>query len=441
MGCLARNNFGQIIFINFITSKLGESFGLSSNLKKQYSLRPYQKTENIKINNPNPFLFNFNKNAEWKNGSSLLYSYIQKRLPYFEKTNLKSNLNFLTFYSSKLLNFNNKYSLMEAPSPPISNILLPAKRYENYKRTFSNLYNLNFETNKTNDKVSDKIKLHQQQRLLKRLYNYPIKEFFRNEKISSFSQLNFDNIKDSKVPYNPNLNLTNFTQSYLVLAEIENLAQKNFASLNQFSSLDNSYRNILYNRHRTYLTNQWWNGQQGEHNSETTFLSDIDWRYTQISKIKSNDDIQIDFPDSEQFYNPRNRRWILTKGDWNDWFNIETDLKDIYSYYIYESFAKVYKTLDQNRELLDLYSTNLLKLSFNLITFKSMVSADCVENNPRMAKRSTKNPNKKRGDKSKDSMKNFGGMGSNSQSISFPDLNQREILNLYKRFFYKTSST
>ena len=456
--------FGHIIFMSFIASKLGENFGLSSNLKKQYALRPLlssplsifskmekkdlvtgqrkmenqinnQKVSKKKLSpspkgegdsfflqkdsifskiNPNPFLFNFNQNAEWKKGSSLLYSYIQKRLPYFEKTNFKSNLNFLTFYSSKLLNFNNKYSLMEAPSPPISNILLPAKRYENYKRTFSTLYNLNFETNKTNDRISEKIKLHQQQRLLKRLYNYPIKEFFRNEKIASFNQLNFDKIKTSfqkqtpEINHHTNLNFANFNQSYLVFAEIENLTQKNFASLNQFSSFDHSYRNILYNRHRTYLTNQWWNGQQGEHNSETTFLSDIDWRYTQISKIKSTDDIQIDFPDCEQFYNPRNRRWILTKGDWNYWFNIETDLKDIYSHYINESLAKAYKCLDQNREFLDLYSNNLLQSSFNLMAFKSIA----IENQSKVKSLNLK------------------------QSISFADLNQREILNLYKRFFY-----
>ena len=55
----------------------------------------------------------------------------------------------------------------------------------------------------------------------------------------------------------------------------------------------------MYNRHKTYLTNQWWNGQQGEHNAETTFLSDIDWRFTFVQSIG---DINIDFPDSEQFY-------------------------------------------------------------------------------------------------------------------------------------------
>jgi hypothetical protein len=54
------------------------------------------------------------------------------------------------------------------------------------------------------------------------------------------------------------------------------------------------------------------------------FLSDIDWRYTFIDSIG---DIQIDFPDSEQFYNPRNRRWILTNGDWTYWFNIQSEIK------------------------------------------------------------------------------------------------------------------
>jgi hypothetical protein len=158
-------------------------------------------------------------------------------------------------------------------------------------------------------------------------------------------------------------NFSNFNNSYLVLGPLE---KNRFSSINKLSTVNWCYRKILYNRHKTYLTNQWWNGLQGEHNAETTFLSDIDWRYTFIDSIG---DIQIDFPDSEQFYNPRNRRWILTNGDWTYWFNIQSEIKEIYSHYVYECFTFAYRYLDQNRELIDFYVEFLhqrpLPINFN----------------------------------------------------------------------------
>jgi hypothetical protein len=436
-----KNSIGQILLISFITYKFGENFGLSLNLKKQYSLRTLlnrqswgnkmtapiyaHSSERILAQSASslPFLLNFNQNFEWKNGPSLLYSYIHKRIPYMVSSEkLKTNLNFSTFYSNQLLHFNNKYSLMEPPSPPITNILLPAKRYENYRRSFKNFYNQNFESNA----ISEKLKLHQQQRLLKRLYNYPIKEFFRNEKFSwwhkraehvSFfaesTNLYQNNTSLAAFKYKLPRKILNFTQSYFLFAGIENFVQKNMASSNQFSSIDYSYRNILYNRHKTYLINQWWNGQQGEHNLESTFLSDIDWRYTQISSSNSNDDIQIDFPDCEQFYNPRNRRWILTKGDWSYWFNIEADLNKIYSHYIYEALTKAYKNINQNREFLDFHSANLLSSSFNLLTVVENTTIQHICN------------------------KIAGEAFRQKIDVFSLNIDQKEIFNLYKRFFYK----
>jgi hypothetical protein len=501
---MQNTSLGQILLTSFITYKFGETFGIPSNLKNQYTLRTrfldskkpsalltsngqsnkntlapifskrnlssnYKKHSDIINQNPlQPFikksahikmngtslLVNFNNNSHWKKGASLLYSYIQKRLPHevgSQKRNAHANLNFSTFYTNQLLNFNNKYSLMEPPSPPISNILLPAKRYENYRRSFKNFYNLNLDT----DIISEKLKLHQQQRLLKRLYNYPIKEFFRNEKFAWCNSHSTSKTNDRiKMPYSANQRTTrvdiakfynnnvahevgsaqtsaaftrekiNFTQSYFTFAGIENFIQKKMASLNQFTYIDYSYRNILYNRHKTYLTNQWWNGHQGEHNLESTFLSDIDWRYTQIRNTLSNvrstpDDIQVDFPDCEQYYNPRNRRWILTKGDWNSWFNINADLNKIYSHYIYESLTKAYKYIDQNREVLDFYSAKLLSTSFNLLTV--------IENN-------ASSPYTKQ-NMLKTNVAFIKEVGSDTNA----DLHQRDILTLYKRFFYKIS--
>lgn len=340
----------KTILMSLIGGKLGENFAISSNLKRNSG----SENKSGFVSN-NAALFNFDKT--WKYGSSLLFSYIQKR----QCSALNKNL---ALCSTKLLSFNNKYSLMEAPSPPISNILLPAKRYENYKRTFNNQYRASGTTGQNNfgASVTDKIQLHQQQRLLKRLYKYPIKEFFRSEILNSNAISNF----------------SSFNNSFPVLAPLE---KTNLASLNKLSSVNWCYRNILYNRHRTYLTNQWWNGQQGEHNAETTFLSDIDWRYTFVQSIG---DIHIDFPDSEQFYNPRNRRWMVTNGDWNYWFNIQAELKDVYSHYVYECFTKAYKYLDQNREIIDFYAEFL------------------------------------------------------HQAPLTTDLKERDLLNLYKRFFYKT---
>jgi len=346
----------KFILMSLIGGKLGENFAISSNLNlknnhpnKKIDIAHNQidplKFENCFVNQNNQFLFNFDKT--WKYASSLLFSYIQKR----QCSALNKNL---AFCSTKLLSFNNKFSLMEAPSPPISVILLPAKRYENYKRTFNNQYRTLTSQHNFDTSVSEKINLHQQQRMLKRLYKYPIKEFFRSHilKINSTNQdLAYpDQGKGQATSSNYTQNLSSFNNSQLVLSPLE---KTQLASVNKPSSINSCYRNIIYNRHKTYLTNQWWNAQQGEHNSETTFLSDIDWRYTFVPSIG---DIQVDFPDAEQFYNPRNRRWILTNGDWNYWFNLQTELKEIYSHYIYECFSKVYHSLDKNREIIDFYA-------------------------------------------------------------------------------------
>lgn len=310
----------KLILMSLIGSKVGENFS-NSFATKSSKINLNSNNFSNRINDS--FLFNFDK--AWKYGSSLLLNYIQKR----QCTSLQKNLAFCT---SNLISFNNKYSLMEPPSPPISNILLPTKRYENYKRSFNNQYEGFNQQN--NFKTNEKLQFHQQQRLLRRLYKYPLKEFFRSHLLRSNKSLS---------------NLSSFNNSYLSLSPLEN---NKFNSIHKLSTVNWSYRNILYNRHKTYLTNQWWTGLQGEHNAESTFLSDIDWRYTFVESIG---DIQIDFPDSEQFYNPRNRRWILTSGDWNYWFNMESDVKQIYSNFVYESFIAAYKYLDQNREVIDFY--------------------------------------------------------------------------------------
>jgi hypothetical protein len=97
-------------------------------------------------------------------------------------------------------------------------------------------------------------------------------------------------------------------------------------------------------RHRFTNVNQWWTGMFPEHNRESTYLSDVDWRTMFVSSprhiqkhaaqtnqldshLKNGEgekqmktfEFLMDFPDAEQYYNPRNRRWFF-KSNMNSQF-------------------------------------------------------------------------------------------------------------------------
>jgi hypothetical protein len=260
--------------------------------------------------------------------SSLVLSFVQKRFLY------KSNLMLPT-----LFNLTNYSSLMEpfAPAPPITSILLPAKRYENLKRSLS--YYQNHDQN-FGSGIMEKINIHQQQRLVKRLYNIPVKESFKSEIIEN--------------------RLSSFSNASLMIGSMSPSGLQKISSSNWF------VRNRIFTRHSHYLTNQWWNGQLPEHNAETTFLSDIDWRYAFVEREAR--DILLDFPDADQHYNPRNRRWV---GNTNSPFGTismpsltgseNAFYSEIYSHFIYDSFVKAFNIYEQNREVFDYYAFHICK--------------------------------------------------------------------------------
>jgi SpoVK/Ycf46/Vps4 family AAA+-type ATPase len=303
----------------------------------------------------------------WRTATSLVFSFIQKRWIY-GKSSAKKNL-----IVPRLLDFGLEGQKIEIPNPPSSNILLPAKRYENYKRTFT----YSQLKRKTMNSINNQIQLHQQQRLVKRLYNIPLKEYFRSEILTSFNVLNqfplFERNETSLESLtNNSSHFTTFSNASIVLTPLENIQQKP-TSMNWY------FRHRLLNRHHTYLSNQWWNGQLQEHNPESTFLSDIDWRYT-ISSTKEGGigDLFIDFPDAEQYYNPKNQRWINTSGSWNSWFDFQkTAYQQYSSHYIFECLTNAYKCLDQNRELLDYYVINILEKGMG--TGKELDELDILE--------------------------------------------------------------
>nr|YP_009185250.1 cell division protein [Phacotus lenticularis]ALO63577.1 cell division protein [Phacotus lenticularis] len=318
-------------------------------LKRNESGKTYSNTDTFLRNMSNlapQGVINLTTDQTWRTATSLVFSFIQKRWIYQRHLVIP-----------RLLDFGLEGSKPDIPIPPSSNILLPAKRYENYRRTF----NYSQLKHKTNNSISEKIQFHQQQRLIKRLYKIPLKEFFRSEILKN-------HINDTKLAINENKSFstqnnfnqfTSFSNASIILAPLENYQQKP-TSTNWY------FRNRLLNRHRTYLSNQWWNGQLREHNPESTFLSDIDWRYTiKSTKEGGIGDLFIDFPDAEQYYNPKNQRWINSSGSWNSWFDFHKSSYDLYSsHYIFECLTNAYKTLDQNRELLDYYVVTLLEKGF-----------------------------------------------------------------------------
>jgi hypothetical protein len=247
---------------------------------------------------------------------------------------------------------------------------MPSKKYEAFKTTEQEFIL------KNSFSIYEKMHTHQKQRFLKKLYNQPIQIYFKSLSITS----NFNDF-------------TTFVNSFKELGSVT-AARNSKTLLLKGSSTNYYYKTRFLVKHRFSLTNQWWNAQLPEHNIETTFLSDVDWRsmYLQSNKGSSKSIIElrsahqrsrgfeqkdqfIDFPDADQYYNPRIRKWIL-----NHNFSNKLNFENIFTYEIYynflmQSFFKIYNYFDKNRELLDYCIYSYLykgSINLNLIEFNSI---------------------------------------------------------------------
>lgn len=338
----------------------------------------------------------FGNDQIWRFVTPFLFSIIQKRFLFTKNLLL-----------SKMLFFENKNARKQPPNPPTSSILMPSKKFENFKRTENDF------VQKSRFSINEKIQMHQQQRFLKQLYNIPIQQYYRSEMIENRTTL--------------------FSSSFQELAYLDSLTLK-------FSSSHFYQKKYFKIRHRFSNTNQWWNGLLPEHNSETTYLSDVDWRtmFSKTSKQKSSfllkfstidkeikkqsinfvrgahkDKNQtfeffMDFPDAEQYYNPKNRRWYFNNNSFSQisenlsfvnnkktssqkidffdktyavknsslnilnisktqsyWLTFDKTLQyEIYYHYLMQSFHKTYNYLNTHREMLDLLVFQLLRKGF-----------------------------------------------------------------------------
>jgi len=270
----------------------------------------------------------------WQSAIYFLDSLFQKRYLY--------NKNSIV---SKMLFVEDKVNLRQPPSPPNSSIMMPAKKFENYKRTLKDFIQKPMLT------INQKIQSHQKQRFLKLLYNVSIQESF-----SSISNPN-QGFKLSNISQD-----TNFYNSFKELGYLDLMTLKP-------TSTSAVYKNRFLTRHRFSFLNQWWNGQLAEHNVETTYLSHVDWRSIFVQDIG---DLIIDFPDADQYYNPRSRRWFLHSKSWSYWLDFEKNLQtEISQHFILQSFTKTSTLLNFNRELLDY-------LAFRFLRYHSLKELDLI---------------------------------------------------------------
>lgn len=277
----------------------------------------------------------------WHSATPFLHSLIQKRFLFTKNLLL-----------SKMLIFENMDQRRKPPNPPGSSILMPSKKYENYKRTEVDYFQ------KAHFSIHEKLQMHQKQRFLKQLYNIPVQTYF-------CSQLR----KNHK---------TFFSSSFQEFAYLDSFVQRS-------SSSHFYYRKYIQIRHRFSNINQWWNGMFPEHTRETSYLSDVDWRTMFVSsstfplvknksgqkQIKTSEFI-MDFPDVEQYYDPRNRRWFFKSNidshfvnksfvNSNFWSIFEKDLQyEIFSHFLMESFYQSFFYFEKKREMLDFFAFHLL---------------------------------------------------------------------------------
>jgi hypothetical protein len=82
----------------------------------------------------------------------------------------------------------------------------------------------------------------------------------------------------------------------------------------------------------------------------------------------------MDFPDAEQYYNPRNHRWFFKSNfqfvekvstTSSFWSIFEKDLQyEIFSHYLMESFYQSFSYFEKRREMLDFFAFHLLYKGF-----------------------------------------------------------------------------
>ena len=256
----------------------------------------------------------------WNSATAFVSALIYKRFLY--QTNI---------VTSSLFHFDNSSLLLKPLSPPASTIAMPAKKYENFQRIHRDFHQ------KMHLSIHNKLEMHEKQRFMKNLYKKPIENCFRSESLAAGRRRG-----------------SPFSNSFQELGYLDSIMLKP-------TSVNAYYQSRMLTRHKFSLIHQWWNGQLAEHNMESTFLSDVDWR---SMFVRSIGDLVIDFPDAEQYYNPRQRRWFCNSSSWGYWLHFNQTLSHEISYhFMLHCYQNASNHLQQHRESLDYYAHTMIQQS------------------------------------------------------------------------------
>lgn len=152
-------------------------------------------------------------------------------------------------------------------------------------------------------------------------------------------------------------------------AELELLKRHVLPSLEELSSLalvmnhptgtSKFYRDSTHLRQRFHLIDQWWNGHLADLDVETTLQSEVETR-TFFDESVGND-VDIDYPLPDRYYNVRSRRWVSKQGA-ESWVLKGSKFNDAAAYhYMVCALTRCYEELHKNRESLDHLAYTFLK--------------------------------------------------------------------------------
>lgn len=324
--------------LDIVGSSLQNSIKLLSSDKKHVSLSPYG--QNFK-NFSHTFYTCYGSEDILSSVTNIAYSIMYKRYMYSKALLLDRSLSVI-----------NNSMLNEPITAPASFIETPADRYEHIKR-----YEKDY-IKKSVISIRQKIEDKEHWLFIRYLSGKPLLQGYP----FSIPDLDYsfkDHKHSQKNKNNNDLLLSNYKTIYkrFPFAPIDLIPLgKNFTQISQSAYY---FRKNYHNRNFYSFYDYWYNLHLEEDTLEKTLSRETDSRYYYDERYG---DMILEYPDADQYYNPRCRRWMCASGYWGQWGSFEKLYhQEIYEHYLYESFYKGFKFLENYREVLDHFAYKLLK--------------------------------------------------------------------------------
>jgi hypothetical protein len=230
----------------------------------------------------------------------------------------------------RLLYIPNNEDYREPNALPTYDLMDPNKNYETLQKEQRILYRTG------NLTMNEKIELHKTYRLYLAVANRTIEDWHGQQYKPEELQL----LKRHVLPS---------------LEELSSLA----LVMNHPTGTNKFYRDSTHLRQRFHLIDQWWNGHLADLDVERTLQSPVETRTFFEESI--GNDIDIDYPLPDRYYNVRSRRWVSKQGN-ESWFlkGAKFDAAAAYHYMVC-ALTRCYEELHNNRESLDQLAYTFLK--------------------------------------------------------------------------------